>query len=152
MRSGCGMEGSPGVEPDTIFVLQRAKWQCNAVLQGEPGHPWSRFGAALTALGDVNGDRLGDVAVGAPGEQENQGAVYLFHGTSELGISPSHSQVRLDHSPCCHKTFSWHLPVFDTATWRILLSLILPLLPRTGHLVGIKQTCGASEMETLVIL
>ena len=46
-------------------------------------------------LGDVNGDRLADVAIGAPGEQENQGAVYLFHGTSELGISPSHSQVRL---------------------------------------------------------
>ncbi|MXR00203.1 hypothetical protein E5288_WYG010314 [Bos mutus] len=86
------MEGSPGVGPDTVFVLQRAKWQCDAVLRGEPGHPWGRFGAALTALGDVNGDRLVDVAIGAPGEQENQGAVYLFHGTSELGISPSHSQ------------------------------------------------------------
>ncbi|DAA15363.1 integrin alpha-M [Bos indicus x Bos taurus] len=74
------------------FPRGRAKWQCDAVLRGEPGHPWGRFGAALTALGDVNGDRLVDVAIGAPGEQENQGAVYLFHGTSKLGISPSHSQ------------------------------------------------------------
>uniref|UniRef100_A0A8C6CL16 Integrin subunit alpha D n=1 Tax=Moschus moschiferus TaxID=68415 RepID=A0A8C6CL16_MOSMO len=74
------------------FPRGRTKWQCDAVLRGEPGHPWSRFGAALTVLGDVNGDRLADVAIGAPGEQENQGAVYLFHGTSELGISPSHSQ------------------------------------------------------------
>ncbi|KAG5195262.1 hypothetical protein R6Z07F_018825 [Ovis aries] len=74
------------------FPRGRAKWKCDAVLQGELGHPWGRFGAALTALGDVNGDRLADVAVGAPGEQENRGAVYLFHGTSELGISPSHSQ------------------------------------------------------------
>uniref|UniRef100_A0A8B9YDC0 VWFA domain-containing protein n=1 Tax=Bos mutus grunniens TaxID=30521 RepID=A0A8B9YDC0_BOSMU len=74
------------------FPRGRAKWQCDAVLRGEPGHPWGRFGAALTVLGDVNGDRLVDVAIGAPGEQENQGAVYLFHGTSELGISPSHSQ------------------------------------------------------------
>ena len=82
------------VSPDTILILQRTKWKCDAVLQGEPGHPWGRFGAALTALGDVNGDRLADVAIGAPGEQENRGAVYLFHGTSELGISPSHSQVR----------------------------------------------------------
>ena len=82
------------VSPDTIFVLQGTKWQCDAVLRGEPGHPWSRFGAALTVLGDVNGDRLVDVAIGAPGEQENQGAVYLFHGTSELGIGPTHSQVR----------------------------------------------------------
>eukprot|EP00069_Balaena_mysticetus_P002983 bmy_00717T0 len=70
----------------------RAKWQCGAVLRGEQGHLWARFGAALTVLGDVNGDRLTDVAIGAPGEQENRGAVYLFHGTSGLGISPAHSQ------------------------------------------------------------
>ncbi|KAK1344504.1 hypothetical protein QTO34_013201 [Cnephaeus nilssonii] len=69
-----------------------ARWQCQAVLRGEQGHPWGRFGAALTALGDVNGDKLTDVAIGAPGEQENRGAVYLFHGTSGLGVSPSHSQ------------------------------------------------------------
>lgn len=75
-------------------VLQRARWQCQAVLRGEQGHPWGRFGAALTALGDVNGDKLADVAIGAPGEQENRGAVYLFHGTPGLGISPTHSQVR----------------------------------------------------------
>ncbi|XP_016073128.1 PREDICTED: integrin alpha-X-like [Miniopterus natalensis] len=70
----------------------RARWQCEVILRGEQGHPWGRFGAALTILGDVNGDKLTDVAIGAPGEQENQGAVYLFHGTSGLGISPSHSQ------------------------------------------------------------
>ncbi|KAK2506729.1 hypothetical protein MC885_017788 [Smutsia gigantea] len=67
-------------------------WQCEAVLHGVQGHPWGRFGAALTALGDVNGDKLTDVAIGAPGEQDNRGAVYIFHGTAELGISPSHSQ------------------------------------------------------------
>ncbi|XP_004691727.1 PREDICTED: integrin alpha-X [Condylura cristata] len=70
----------------------RASWQCVAVLRGERGHPWARFGAALTVLGDVNGDKLTDVAIGAPGEQENRGAVYVFHGTSEQRISPSHSQ------------------------------------------------------------
>ncbi|XP_008683561.1 integrin alpha-M isoform X1 [Ursus maritimus] len=70
----------------------KAKWQCGAVLRGEQGHPWGRFGAAMTVLGDVNGDKLTDVAIGAPGEQENQGAVYLFHGTSGPGISQSHSQ------------------------------------------------------------
>ncbi|XP_053410998.1 integrin alpha-M isoform X1 [Nycticebus coucang] len=71
---------------------QRARWQCDAVLHGEQGHPWGRFGAALTVLGDVNGDKLTDVAIGAPGEQENQGAVYIFHGTSGFSISSSHSQ------------------------------------------------------------
>lgn len=80
--------------PDTGFVLQRARWQCEAVLHGVQGQPWGRFGAALTVVGDVNGDKLTDVAIGAPGEQENRGAVYIFHGTTELGIGPSHSQVR----------------------------------------------------------
>ncbi|XP_004479490.3 integrin alpha-D [Dasypus novemcinctus] len=74
------------------FPRGRARWQCEAVLRGEQGHPWGRFGAALTVLGDVNGDKLTDVAIGAPGEQENRGAVYLFHGTSGLGLSPSHGQ------------------------------------------------------------
>ncbi|XP_047389040.1 integrin alpha-M isoform X2 [Sciurus carolinensis] len=70
----------------------RARWRCEAVLHGEQGHPWGRFGAAMTALGDVNGDKLTDVAIGAPGEQENRGAIYIFHGTSVFSISPSHSQ------------------------------------------------------------
>ncbi|XP_045849455.1 integrin alpha-D-like isoform X3 [Meles meles] len=70
----------------------RPKWQCEVILCGEQGHPWGRFGAALTVLGDVNGDKLTDVAIGAPGEQESRGAVYVFHGTSRLGINPSHRQ------------------------------------------------------------
>ncbi|XP_008060254.1 integrin alpha-M [Carlito syrichta] len=70
----------------------RARWKCDAVLQGEQGHPWGRFGAALTVMEDVNGDKLTDVAIGAPGEEENRGAVYLFHGTSAVSISSSYSQ------------------------------------------------------------
>ncbi|XP_012860898.1 integrin alpha-D [Echinops telfairi] len=61
-------------------------------VSGPEGHPWSRFGAALTVLGDMNGDQMTDVAIGAPGEQENWGAVYLFHGVSGQGISSSYSQ------------------------------------------------------------
>lgn len=70
----------------------RARWQCEAILHGDQGHPWGRFGAALTVLGDLNGDKLTDVAIGAPGEQENQGAVYIFHGASVASISTPHSQ------------------------------------------------------------
>lgn len=106
------MEVLPGLGPDTAFVLQRAKWQCEVILCGEQGHLWGRFGAALTVLGDVNGDKLTDVAIGAPGEQESRGAVYLFHGTSRPGISPSHSQVRPGHRSCCYNNFSLASPCF----------------------------------------
>ncbi|GAB1292760.1 Integrin alpha-D [Apodemus speciosus] len=69
-----------------------SRWRCVATLRGEQGHPWGRFGAALTVLGDVNGDSVVDVAVGAPGEEENRGAVYIFHGASRQDVTPSPSQ------------------------------------------------------------
>ncbi|XP_040609452.1 integrin alpha-D [Mesocricetus auratus] len=78
----------------------RIRWQCEATLHGEQGHPWGRFGVALTVLGDVNGDSVTDVAIGAPGEEENRGAVYVFHGASKLDISPSPSQ-RITGSQLC---------------------------------------------------
>lgn len=64
-------------------------------LQGDPGYPLGRFGAAITALTDINGDRLTDVAVGAP--LEEQGAVYIFNG-QRGGLSVQRSQVRY---PAC---------------------------------------------------
>ncbi|XP_072452923.1 integrin alpha-X-like isoform X2 [Notamacropus eugenii] len=71
---------------------QNANWKCNSILKGEQGHPFGRFGAALALLGDINGDKLLDVAVGAPGEEENHGAIYLFHGVTGSGINPSYTQ------------------------------------------------------------
>ncbi|XP_044513472.1 integrin alpha-D-like [Gracilinanus agilis] len=71
---------------------QRAKWNCEVVLRGQQGHPLGRFGAALAVAGDTNGDKTTDVVVGAPGEEENKGAIYLFHGISGPSINPSYSQ------------------------------------------------------------
>ncbi|XP_038619311.1 integrin alpha-D-like [Tachyglossus aculeatus] len=72
--------------------LKREGWQCKSILQGQPGQPLARFGAALAVLGDTNGDGLTDVVVGAPGEEENRGAVYLFHGAAPAQINPTYSQ------------------------------------------------------------
>uniref|UniRef100_A0A5F8HGK3 Integrin subunit alpha D n=1 Tax=Monodelphis domestica TaxID=13616 RepID=A0A5F8HGK3_MONDO len=71
---------------------QRAKWTCEVVLRGHQGHPLGRFGEALAVAGDTNGDKIKDVVVGAPGEEENKGAIYLFHGVSGASINPSYSQ------------------------------------------------------------
>ncbi|XP_007498040.2 integrin alpha-X [Monodelphis domestica] len=75
-----------------VLPVQKAKWQCNNILRGQQGHPFGRFGAALAVLGDINGDKLTDVAVGAPGEEENHGAIYVFHGVFGFSINPSYSQ------------------------------------------------------------
>ncbi|KAM9169108.1 integrin alpha-L [Mergus octosetaceus] len=60
-------------------------------LWGAPGHPLGRFGAALAALGDLNGDGVAEVAVGAPMEDEEHGAVYIFPGCKG-GLEPRYSQ------------------------------------------------------------
>lgn len=65
-------------------------------LQGDPGYPLGRFGAAIAALADINGDGLTDVAVGAP--LEEQGAVYIFNGQPG-GLNPQPSQVRYPACP-----------------------------------------------------
>lgn len=53
---------------------------------------WGRFGHAIAAAGDLNGDGFNDFIVGAPYDGENQqGAVYVFHG-SEEGVRPESTQ------------------------------------------------------------
>ncbi|KAH0626368.1 hypothetical protein JD844_001310 [Phrynosoma platyrhinos] len=49
-------------------------------LKGDPGYPLGRFGAAISDLTDISGDGLMDVAVGAPLEDEEKGAVYIYNG------------------------------------------------------------------------
>ncbi|XP_053117542.1 integrin alpha-X-like isoform X2 [Hemicordylus capensis] len=52
-------------------------------LRGVSGYSLGRFGAALSSLGDVSGDGIADVAVGAPMEDEGHGAVYIFLGETD---------------------------------------------------------------------
>ncbi|KAJ7314101.1 hypothetical protein JRQ81_006036 [Phrynocephalus forsythii] len=49
-------------------------------LHGDQGYPLGRFGAAIMDLDDLNGDGLTDVAVGAPLEDDEKGAVYIYNG------------------------------------------------------------------------
>ncbi|KAG7486286.1 hypothetical protein JOB18_028599 [Solea senegalensis] len=51
-----------------------------------------RFGTTISSLADLNGDRLRDVAVGAPLEDENRGAVYIYLGDKCKGIRSTFSQ------------------------------------------------------------
>ncbi|XP_006872037.1 PREDICTED: integrin alpha-L [Chrysochloris asiatica] len=74
-----------------VFVYHRKQLEFEVVseLQGDPGYPLGRFGAAITALTDINGDKLMDVAVGAP--LEDEGVLYIFNGRPD-GLNPRPSQ------------------------------------------------------------
>ncbi|XP_054460569.1 integrin alpha-D [Anoplopoma fimbria] len=51
-----------------------------------------RFGSTISSLADLNGDRLRDVAVGAPLENDNTGTVYIYLGDRHRGIRSTFSQ------------------------------------------------------------
>ncbi|MEZ4406982.1 MAG: FG-GAP-like repeat-containing protein [Polyangiales bacterium] len=55
-----------------------------ATLTPPPGTPVTRFGAAVTTAGDVNGDGFADLIVGAPGSNR----AFLFMGSATGPVSP----------------------------------------------------------------
>ncbi|XP_072291710.1 integrin alpha-11 isoform X2 [Eucyclogobius newberryi] len=73
-----------GVTAKLSFVLQGA-------LEPSGLTHNARFGSALSDLPDMNGDGFKELAVGAPLEDEHQGAVYVFHG-QDRSIRPQFKQ------------------------------------------------------------
>ncbi|XP_037622219.1 integrin alpha-11-like isoform X2 [Sebastes umbrosus] len=61
------------VTPQTSFVLQGA-------LEVSDHAQNSRLGSALAQIPDMNGDGFRELVVGAPLEDDHQGAVYVFYG------------------------------------------------------------------------
>src|SRR4051812_15425546 len=84
--TAAGLTADPrGTAPDDQFLTQDS-----------PGVPDSsedadEWGAAL-AVGDFNGDRCADVAIGAPGENQTAGAVTVLYG-SPAGLSTTGAQL-----------------------------------------------------------
>uniref|UniRef100_A0ACB8E540 Integrin alpha-11 n=1 Tax=Sphaerodactylus townsendi TaxID=933632 RepID=A0ACB8E540_9SAUR len=51
----------------------------NGTLEDFPSYQNSRFGSCIASVPDLNQDSYNDVVVGAPLEDEHQGAIYVFH-------------------------------------------------------------------------
>nr|XP_042702671.1 integrin alpha-X-like [Chrysemys picta bellii] len=64
---------------------------CTKTLQGQTGQAFGRFGASISEIGDISGDGQTDVVIGAPMENSNRGALYIFHG-GKGGFSPQYRQ------------------------------------------------------------
>ncbi|XP_036597162.1 integrin alpha-L isoform X2 [Trichosurus vulpecula] len=83
-----------------VFVYHRKElaFQMMMELQGDTGYPLGRFGAAISALTDIDGDNLTDVAVGAP--LEESGAIYIYNGKpGGLNSQPSQRIEGIQVSP-----------------------------------------------------
>ncbi|XP_067446808.1 integrin alpha-11 isoform X1 [Thunnus thynnus] len=72
------------VTPQTSFILQ-------GMLEVSDHSQNSRFGSALAQIPDMNGDGFRELVVGAPLEDDHQGAVYVFYGHDKT-IQPQYRQ------------------------------------------------------------
>ncbi|KAF6124904.1 integrin subunit alpha 2 [Phyllostomus discolor] len=63
-----------------LFTITKGILNWHRFLEGPEGAENARFGSAIAALSDVNMDGLNDVIVGAPLENHNAGAVYIYNG------------------------------------------------------------------------
>jgi hypothetical protein len=59
----------------------------------------ARLGVALAAVGDVNGDKLADFLVGAPGESLDDGRAYLVYGRARasFGAAPALAELLVEN-------------------------------------------------------
>ncbi|XP_066486479.1 integrin alpha-X-like [Tiliqua scincoides] len=82
-----------GTRGGRVYICQRKRqtFTCGEELRGVPKNPLGRFGTSIAELGEITGDRWTDVAIGAPMEDNGQGAVYIFQGTSR-SINQTYSQ------------------------------------------------------------
>uniref|UniRef100_A0A669PLQ2 VWFA domain-containing protein n=1 Tax=Phasianus colchicus TaxID=9054 RepID=A0A669PLQ2_PHACC len=84
-------DGTGGRVEVCTVLPQGPVLRCHQMLRGQAGHPLGRFGASVARLGDIDGDGLHDVAVGAPMEDDERGAIYIFRG-EKGGVSDHYSQ------------------------------------------------------------
>jgi hypothetical protein len=64
----------------------------------DSAEPDDRFGAA-TAAGDFDGDGFDDLAIGAPGEEGNAGAVSILYGSAAAGLTVARNQLFWQNTP-----------------------------------------------------
>jgi integrin alpha 8 len=72
-----------GYDQGRVFVYSRSKlsikFKQTVTLDGSR-KKYSRFGSAIQNIGDVNLDKYYDVVVGAPGEDDGAGCIYIYLG------------------------------------------------------------------------
>uniref|UniRef100_G3VNX1 VWFA domain-containing protein n=1 Tax=Sarcophilus harrisii TaxID=9305 RepID=G3VNX1_SARHA len=80
-----------------VYRVHAQGFTPSATLSGRPQFAFARFGFAIAAVGDLDRDGLGDVAIGAPLEgfpaegPASFGSIYIYNGLPQ-GIASSPSQ------------------------------------------------------------
>ena len=78
----CALSSVPATPASALTPGQRSLASAPRVLIGD--EPGEGFGASVASPGDVTGDGIADLLVGAPNAREGAGRVYLFSGADIL--------------------------------------------------------------------
>ncbi|XP_029431014.1 integrin alpha-11 isoform X2 [Rhinatrema bivittatum] len=63
-----------------VFLLREVRFVSDGSLKVMDSSQNSRFGSSIAAVPDLNQDTYNDLVIGAPLEEDNKGAIYIFHG------------------------------------------------------------------------
>ncbi|RMB95396.1 hypothetical protein DUI87_28117 [Hirundo rustica rustica] len=63
-----------------MFSITKRILDRRELLEGPQGSENARFGSAIAALADIDLDGFNDVVIGAPLENQNSGAIYIYNG------------------------------------------------------------------------
>ncbi|NXL09626.1 ITA2 protein, partial [Mesembrinibis cayennensis] len=63
-----------------MFSITKGILDQQELLEGPHGSENARFGSAIAALADIDLDGFNDVVIGAPLENQNSGAIYIYNG------------------------------------------------------------------------
>ncbi|NWU55504.1 ITA2 protein, partial [Dromas ardeola] len=63
-----------------MFSITKGILDQRELLEGPQGSENTRFGSAIAALADIDLDGCNDVVIGAPLENQNSGAIYIYNG------------------------------------------------------------------------
>uniref|UniRef100_A0A8D0FKE2 Integrin subunit alpha 2 n=1 Tax=Strix occidentalis caurina TaxID=311401 RepID=A0A8D0FKE2_STROC len=85
-----------------MFSITKGILDQQELLEGPQGSENARFGSAITTLADIDLDGFNDVVIGAPLENQNSGAIYIYNGFQKT-IRTKYSQVNY---LCCIMLYS----------------------------------------------
>ena len=102
----CGVKHLQDMSPNSCFlrvimimlcaqgVFLKEDWEW----QGLDKYEFARFGSTIATVGDLDGNRYNDVAIGAPLEEDSEsgrsGSIYIYNGIPG-GIMHEFTQVSL---------------------------------------------------------
>ncbi|XP_078539587.1 integrin alpha-11 [Lissotriton helveticus] len=90
-----------------VYILREIRFAYEGYLRDLPSSQNSRFGSSIASVPDLNQDSFNDVVVGAPLEDDHQGAIYIYHGYRTTVLKRYKQRIPASNLAPGLKYFGW---------------------------------------------